>query len=157
MHSDLAYYLNRLRLSHLADRLDPLLKQAAAESWPYEIFLSTLLETEVFARDQTMLERRVKAAQFPQRDKTLETFDFSFQVSVKKQVLLHLAGLRFIEEKRNVIFLGPPGTGKTHLAIALGLKAAQGQYKVLVITHKFLRREGMGKQARKRRWLPSGR
>lgn len=131
MHSDLAYSLNRLRLSHLADRLDPLLKQAAAEGWSYEIFLSTLLETEVFARDQTMLERRVKAAQFPQRDKTLETFDFSFQVSVKKQVLLHLAGLRFIEEKRNVIFLGPPGTGKTHLAIALGLKAAQSRYKVL--------------------------
>jgi len=131
MSSDLAYYLKRLRLSRLADRLEPLLQQASTESWSYETFLTTMLETEVFARDQTMLERRIKAAQFPQRDKTLENFDFSFQVSVKKQVLLHLASLRFIQEKRNVIFLGPPGTGKTHLAIALGLKAAQTQYKVL--------------------------
>ena len=93
MSSDLAYYLKRLRLSRLADRLEPLLQQAAGESWSYETFLTTMLETEVFARDQTMLERRVKAAQFPQRDKTLENFDFSFQVSVKKQVLLHLASL----------------------------------------------------------------
>jgi DNA replication protein DnaC len=131
MSSELAYYLKRLRLSRLADRLEPLLKQATSESWSYETFLTTMLEAEVFARDQTMIERRVKAAQFPQRDKTLENFDFSFQVSVKKQVLLHLASLRFIEEKRNVIFLGPPGVGKTHLTIALGLKAAQTQYKVL--------------------------
>lgn len=129
--SELAYYLKRLRLSRLSDRIEPTLKQAAAESWSYETFLSTLLESEVFARDQTMIERRVSAAHFPHRDKTLENFDFTFQVSVKQQVLLNLASLRFLAEKLNVIFLGPPGTGKTHLALALGLKAAQAKHKVL--------------------------
>jgi len=132
--SDLAYYLKRLRLSRLTDRLEPMLKQATTETWSYETFLTTLLETEVFARDQTLIERRVNAARLPHRDKSLENFDFTFQVSVKKQVLLHLASLRFIHEKQNVIFLGPPGTGKTHLAIALGLKVAQAKHKVLFTT-----------------------
>lgn len=132
--SDLAYYLKRLRLPQLAHRLESTLEQAATEEWSYETFLTTLLETEVFARDQTMIERRVKAARLPHRDKTLENFDFNFQVSVKQQVLLNLASLRFIHETRNVIFLGPPGTGKTHLAIALGLKAALAKHKVLFST-----------------------
>ena len=96
--SDLAYYLKRLRLSRLSDRLEPLVKQATSDSWSYETFLTTLLETEVFARDQTLVERRVNAARLPHRDKSLENFDFSFQVSVKKQVLLHLASLRFIHD-----------------------------------------------------------
>ena len=68
MSSDLAYYLKRLRLSRLADRLEPVLKQAASESWSYETFLTIMLEAEVFVRHQTMIERRVKAAQFPHRD-----------------------------------------------------------------------------------------
>jgi len=93
-----------------------------------------LLEGEVFARDQVALERRIKAARFPSRSKTLENFDFTFQTSVKKQVLLHLASLRFVELGHNVIFLGPPGTGKTHMSIALGLKACQAGYAVLFLS-----------------------
>lgn len=132
--SDLAFYLQRLRLPRLAERLDHVTQQAAAEGWSYEEFLTTLLEAEVFARDQLALERRIKAARFPNRNKSLENFDFTFQTSVKKQVLLHLASLRFIEEQQNVLFLGPPGTGKTHLAIALGLKACQSGYNVLFLS-----------------------
>lgn len=129
--SDLTYYLKRLRLSRLSDRLSTLTTRAADENWSYETFLTLLLEEEVFARDQTLVERRIKAARFPHRDKNLENFDFRHQVSVKKQVLLNLSNLHFIEEKRNIIFLGPPGTGKTHLATALGIKAAQAKYRVL--------------------------
>jgi DNA replication protein DnaC len=87
-------------------------QQAAEDAWSYEAFLTALLEIEVFARDQAALEQRIRSARFPSRSKTLENFDFTFQTSVRKQVLLHLASLRFVELGHNVIFLGPPGTGK---------------------------------------------
>jgi DNA replication protein DnaC len=131
---DLAFYLKRLRLPRLGEHLANITQRAAEESWSYEEFLTTLLEQEVFARDQLAVERRIRAARFPSRNKTLENFDFTFQTSVKKQVLLHLSSLRFIELGHNVIFLGPPGTGKTHLVIALGLKACQAGYTVLFLS-----------------------
>jgi DNA replication protein DnaC len=131
---DLAFYLKRLRLPRVGERLTSVTQRAAEEGWSYEEFLTTLLEEEVFARDQTALERRLRAAHFPSQSKTLENFDFTFQTAVKKQVLLHLASLRFVELGHNVIFLGPPGTGKTHLAIALGLRACQAGYAVLFLS-----------------------
>jgi DNA replication protein DnaC len=131
---DLAFYLKRLRLPRVGEQLAQVTRQAAEQSWSYEAFLTTLLEVEVFARDQTLLERRIRAAHFPSHNKTLENFDFSFQTSVKKQVMLQLASLRFIELKHNVIFQGPPGTGKTHLSIALGLRACQAGYNVLFLS-----------------------
>jgi DNA replication protein DnaC len=134
MNSDLAYYLKRLRLPRVGEYLANVAHQAAEEGWAYQEFLTTLLEAEVFARDQIALERRIRAAGFPNRSKTLENFDFTFQTSVKKQVLLHLASLRFVELGHNVIFLGPPGTGKTHLSIALGLKACQAGHTVLFLS-----------------------
>ena len=134
MGSDLAFYLKRLRLPRVGERLVSVTQRAAEEGWSYEAFLTTLLEEEVFARDQVALERRIRTARFPSRNKTLENFDFTFQTSVKKQVLLHLASLRFVEAAHNVIFLGPPGTGKTHLSIALGLRACQAGYAVLFLS-----------------------
>jgi DNA replication protein DnaC len=133
-NSDLPFYLKRLRLPRVGERLPSVTQRAAEEGWSYEEFLTTLLQEEVFARDQITLERRVKAARFPQRNKTLENFDFTFQTSVKKQVLLHLASMRFVQLGHNVIFLGPPGTGKTHLSIALGLTACQAGYDVLFLS-----------------------
>ena len=131
---DLAFYLKRLRLPRIGEQLAQVMHQAAEQSWSYETFLTTLLETEVFARDQSILERRIRAAHLPSHNKTLENFDFTFQTSVKKQVMLQLASLRFIELRHNVVFLGPPGTGKTHLAIALGLRACQAGYNVLFLS-----------------------
>ncbi len=132
--SDLAFYLKRLRLPRIGEHLAKVSQQAAEDGWSYQAFLTALLEIEVFARDQATLERRIKAARFPSRSKSLENFDFTFQTSVRKQVLLHLASLRFVELRHNVIFLGPPGTGKTHLSIALGLKACHAGYQVLFLS-----------------------
>lgn len=134
INSDLAFYLKRLRLPRLGEHWDSVSRQASEEEWSYERFLTILLEAEVFARDQATLERRIRAARFPSRSKTLENFDFTFQTAVKKQVMLHLASLRFVELGHNVIFLGPPGTGKTHLSLALGLKACQAGYSVLFLS-----------------------
>ena len=134
INGDLAFYIKRLRVPRLGDHLERVSRQAAEEEWSYEEFLTALLESEVFARDQTALERRIKRACFPSRSKTLETFDFSYQTSVRKQVMLHLASLRFVELGHNVIFLGPPGTGKTHLSIALGLKACHAGHTVLFLS-----------------------
>ena len=94
-----------------------------------EEFLATCLEREVAARQTHGGEARVKAARFPQI-KTLEDFDFSYQRSVRKEVVSHLGALDFVEARDNVIFLGPPGTGKTHLAVALGIRACQAGHRV---------------------------
>ncbi len=131
--SELAMDLQRLRLAHGAAALPKLLEGAQRESWGCEEFLKRLAETELFGREQQKIERRIKAAHFPTL-KTLEEFDFTFQTSIKKQVLLHLAGLDFVREHSNVILVGPPGTGKTHLSIALGLKACQAGYRVWFVT-----------------------
>ena len=133
MSSDLAFYMKRLRLGHMNEHLPPLLERAMADEWSYQEFLTSLLEAEVFSREQQAIERRIRAAYLPAL-KNLEQFDFSFQTSVKRQVLLHLANLDFIQTQTNVLFVGPPGTGKTHLAIALSLKACQAGYKVLFLT-----------------------
>ncbi len=131
--SELTMSLQRLRLAHSATVLSKLLDGAQREQWGYEEFLQRLVETELFGREQQKLERRIKAARFPML-KTLEEFDFTFQTSIKKQLLLHLAGLDFVREHSNVILVGPPGTGKTHLSVALGLKAAQAGYRVWFVT-----------------------
>ena len=92
-----------------------------------------LLSTEVSAREAHGGEGPVRFARFPAR-KTLEEFDFTFQRSVKKQVIEHLGQLDFLHAKENVILLGPPGTGKTHLAIAFGIRACLAGQRVIFKT-----------------------
>jgi len=93
-------------LPKLADR-------ARAEEWSYERFAEALLSTEHASREAHGGEGRIKAARLPAR-KTLEEFDFTFQRSVKRQVVEHLGQLDFLHARENVVLLGPPGTGKTH-------------------------------------------
>src|SRR6516162_6331065 len=99
-------------------------KRAAEQGWDHQTYLAAVLSEEVAARDTHGGQHRVKAARFPQI-KTLDDFDFTFQRSVKRQTMAHLAQLDFLAERKNVIFLGPPGTGRTHLSIALGVQAAR--------------------------------
>lgn len=87
-------------------------------------FLETLLEKEISWKEGNRIERWIQQARFPWK-KTLEDFDFSFQPTIDRKQIYEFASCRFIERAENIIFLGPPGVGKTHLAIALGLKAIQ--------------------------------
>lgn len=127
--SDLSFLVRYMKAPRIAEGLSQIAERARAESWTYERFLEELLEREVFARQQQGGETRIRAAHFPAR-KTIDAFDFGYQTSVRRQVVLHLASLDFITAHDNVIFLGPPGTGKTHLATALGMKACAAGYRV---------------------------
>jgi DNA replication protein DnaC len=111
--SEIAFLARALKAPRIAQRASSLAIRAAEEHWDHETYLAAVLSEEVSARETHGGQHRVKAARFPQV-KTLDDFDFSFQRSVKRQTMHHLAQLDFLEEKKNVIFLGPPGTGKTH-------------------------------------------
>ena len=131
--SELAHLFRALKAPAAARALTTLAEKAREESWSYEKFLEALLATEVSARDSHGGENRIKTARFPAR-KTLEEFDFTFQRSIKKQVVEHLGQLDFLHGRQNVILLGPPGTGKTHLATALGIRACLAAQRVLFAT-----------------------
>lgn len=129
VHSDLAFLVRYMKAPRIAEAVSSLAERARSESWPYERFLEEILEREVFARQQQGGEARIQAARFLAR-KTIDGFDFGYQTSVRRQVVLHLASLDFITAHDNVIFLGPPGTGKTHLATGLGIKACIAGHRV---------------------------
>src|SRR3954467_3991120 len=131
--SELAHLFGALKAPAAAHALPKLADRAREESWSYERFAEALLSTEVSSRDSHGGEGRIKAARFPAR-KTLEEFDFTFQRSVKKTVVEHLGQLDFLHARENVILLGPPGTGKTHLAIAVSIRACLAGQRVQFAT-----------------------
>ena len=131
--SELAYLFRALKAPAAARALPALADRAREESWSYERFAEALLSTEVSSRDSHGGESRIKAARLPAR-KTLEEFDFTFQRSVKKTVVEHLGQLDFLHARENVILLGPPGTGKTHLAIAVSIRACLAGQRVQFAT-----------------------
>jgi DNA replication protein DnaC len=129
----LPYLLGKLKAPRMLERLEATAERARTDGWSYERFLEALLDAEVFARDASGARQRVRAAGFPAL-KALEDFDWSVQPTAERPLVEHLAGLSWIGEQANVCFLGPPGTGKTHLAIALSVKACQAGYRVAFAT-----------------------
>jgi DNA replication protein DnaC len=131
--ADLTYLCRSLKAPSLLAAVERLAERARSEGWTHEQFLAACLEREVSARQSHGGENRIRAARFPAH-KTLEEFDFDHQRSVRKEVVAHLGALDFIEARTNALFLGPPGTGKTHLSIALGIRACQAGHRVAFAT-----------------------
>jgi DNA replication protein DnaC len=130
---ELAGLLEKLKMDHLEAQLDTVCEQAAERELDYKSFLTQALEAEWQGRYQRGIETRLRQSRFPWV-KTLEQFDFDFQPSLDRRQVRELAGLSFVERTHNVVTLGPPGVGKTHLAVALGVKAVEAGFTVLFLT-----------------------
>jgi len=122
MNDRLQTALRELRLSGLAQSLDVRLQEAAGHALSHAEFLELILQDELLVRQERQIERRVKSAAF-REVKTLDEFDWSFNPSIPRKQLFDLATCRFIREHRDVLFLGPPGVGKSFLVQALGRQA----------------------------------
>jgi DNA replication protein DnaC len=125
--------LKPLGLTQLEKALPLLFETARQEQWTYEMFFNRAIAAEIEGRDRRAAERRMTAARLP-TIKTLEAFDFSFQPSLSERLLWELADLSFIQTATNVVFLGPPGVGKTHLSLALSVKALAAGHSALFTT-----------------------
>src|SRR5262249_28652709 len=125
--------LKALGLTALGATMPALLEQARQQQPTYDLFLRQALEAELVGRAARAHARRLRAARLPAH-KTLEAFDFRFQPSVPERLVRELASLSFLETATNILFLGPPGVGKTHLASALAAKALDAGHSVLFTT-----------------------
>jgi DNA replication protein DnaC len=150
MNDALHTALIKLRLSGLAQSLDVRLQEASGNHLNHVEFLELLLQDELAVRNERLIGRRVKAAAF-REPRTLEDFDWQFNTSIKKKQIFDLATCRFIREARPLLFLGPPGTGKSHLVQALGYQAIKSGFTVLYrsifdLVRDFLHDEALGGQ-----------
>jgi len=148
MNDTLRNALKRLRLSGLIESLDVRLHEAASHSLNHAEFLELVLQDELVIRSDRLLQRRVKAAGF--RDlKTLDDFDWAFNPSLKKKQVFDLATGGFIREARDVLWLGPPGLGKSHLVQAIGYQAIKAGFvvwyrSIFDVVRDFLHDEALG-------------
>jgi DNA replication protein DnaC len=123
--------LRQLRLGAMARALEPrILEAQSAQMAPID-FLSTLVSDELTIRSDRLLQRRIKHARFRDADKTLDAFDFDFNKKMNRRLVFELATAQFIDRRQDALFLGPPGTGKSHLAQAIGLCAIRQGHRVL--------------------------
>ena len=130
MKDTLQTTLRQLRLSGLAQTLDVRLQEAAGHRLSHAEFLELILQDELLVRSERLIDRRIKVAQFREL-KPLDEFDFAFNPSIHKKQIFDLATCRFVREARDVLFLGPPGTGKSFLVQALGFQAIKQGFVVL--------------------------
>ena len=125
--------LTQLKLPRMAALVDAVAEEAANHEWTYLAFLDRLLDLETAARFERDVAMKTKLAHFP-FPKSLDDFDFSFQPSINERQIRELATMRFLAHGENVLLLGPPGVGKTHLAIALGTAAIAQRNHVYFLT-----------------------
>ena len=138
--AQLEHYLKVLRLPGILLHYRDIADQATQKKLHYDEYLTLVLEAEVKRKQEASVKTKVTTAKFPYV-KMIEQFDFSFQPSLNEMEIARLGSLAFIETKGNVIFLGPPGVGKTHLAVGLGVKACMAGYRVLFLTAQKLLEE----------------
>jgi DNA replication protein DnaC len=146
--------LARLKLTQAAEVLDDILQQAQESKSSYMAFLDHLLEEEVGAKERRRVHTAMKTAGLPTA-KTIEEYDFAFHPDLDKKEVMTLFDLEFIPKHENVIFLGPPGVGKTHLAISLATKACQTGFKVYFTTMDTLMRKLKESQSNRKAYLTS--
>lgn len=140
--------LKELRLSGLAQSLDVRLQEASGNGLNHTEFLELILQDELSTRADRRITRRVKVAAF-RESKTIEDFDFSFNTSIKRKQVFDLATCKFMRDARDVLFLGPPGTGKSHLVQSIGYQAIKAGHTVLYrsifdMVRDFLHDEALG-------------
>ena len=131
--AEVAYLTRALKAPSLREAAGRLAERARTDNWSHEEFLVACLQREVAARESHGGEARIRAARFPAR-KSLEEFDFDHARSLKREVIAHLGTLDFVTARDNIVFLGPPGTGKTHLATGLAIRACQAGHRVAFAT-----------------------
>jgi len=124
--------LKQLRLPGISRAYAQVGRQARDEGWPYEEYLRELLDTELRSRHDRTAERRLHEARFPDV-KTLDQIDWKVLAGVSRPKVLELASCEFVEKAEDIVIAGPVGTGKTHLAVALGVEAARRRHRVAFI------------------------
>jgi DNA replication protein DnaC len=124
--------LRQLKLQRLSDQIDGYLQDAAKQQWGYDEFLRQLIEAELASKQDKRTEMGTRMARFP-FVKTLESFDFAYQPSIDAKRIKELACCRWVANGENILLLGPPGVGKTHLAVGLGIEAIRRGYRTLFI------------------------
>lgn len=135
-------YGKELRVPTMVHAYPELAREARNDDWSYEEFLKHLFEAEVMERRSKSSERRIREARFPD-EKTLDQLDWQALNGIPKAKVLELASCEYIEQGRDLVLAGPIGTGKTHLAIALGMEAARRRYRVAFVRASELVRELM--------------